>query len=196
MTEGGAFPLFPPSMTTRPKTQVVQVTDDGSEVKTTDVDVYPWIEKTVYVFSAIGSGFLVRSLAQYNNQSGIVLAFLLIIVMVLVIKCTSAITSFLTNHAPRALAVPSSVIIRVCLFMNTLIVFVVIAFIITLLGDWWAGGHLTFGEVLYVIIVLVVIAYLILDTFELYKKRTADAARIKEATATSGSSQQQKKIPS
>lgn len=140
--------------------------DDHCETDTRGVSVPvlnidPRIERGIYVFSAIASTLLIRSLEQVAATSSMTVLLLLIILMFFFERMETEGKSLARRYAPKAFSSPIVTFLKIMEFMTTLSVYVVISYSIVLLSGLWIDGNLTFAETAVTILVAVAIAYTI-----------------------------------
>lgn len=124
-------------------------------VQNVALNIDPWIERGIYIFSAVGSTVWLARLRPLGSDSAVLVLFLLIIMMFLFLYLKNLVEVVSNRYAPKEFSSAFIVIMKVLEFISLTSVFVVSAYSITLLSGLWVSGHLTFGEAFISIVVLV-----------------------------------------
>lgn len=136
-------------------------TENARGVTVPVLNIEPRVERGIYIFTAIGSTLLIRSLDQVGVTNSVVVLMLLIMLMMFCERIESECKRVAKKWAPRAFSSPIVVMLKIMEFNTTLSIYVTISYAISLLGTLWVDGNLTFFETAVTIVFGVAIAYTI-----------------------------------
>jgi hypothetical protein len=176
MTEGAY--LIPDKL--RGDKKPASITDDGTEISVPGSDFDGWIEKGMYIFCVIGSTFLVKWLSGLQNGDSIVALLTLFIATILVFEVSGAIKKVLDYYASYSSRITRDFMVRLMGFTETLVAFVATSYSILLIGSWFYGGRLNFGEILVAIWMIVCLVLIFVSLWQEYKTIATKAAAKKQ----------------
>ena len=164
MADSGVFgsatiPMGLPPKTSAPPPESGTV---GERIIIPELNIEPWIERSIQIFTAIAAQFLIQRLQATSSDASIVVLLVLILGMFFFIELDHTVKKLSAKWLQKAKEFEQVVValMKVLEFAVMTSVFVVSSYIIVLLMTLWVYGNLSFAETAAVIIGGVMLVYM------------------------------------
>lgn len=118
----------------------------GEEISAPELKVERWVNRGVYIFSAIASGLLMKLISAYGGDTTTMVLVLLILVAIFFIKLQSKLRKVINKHLPEEFTEVGVAVLNVADFCAMTAVFIVCSYAIMLLMSMWVYGNLSIWE--------------------------------------------------